>query len=255
MGKVGSQTIERSLKAAQVAMPIYHTHVLVPTHIKKAEKNYYGKQPSPLDKALLPYTRSLFVSYYLRHQLDSGGLGPTRRWKIITAVRDPIARNVSGFFQEITVQIPDFYKRVRDRALTTQELVDTFLEKYQEHDVPAGWFDSELKPTFGVDVFSNEFPKLRGYQIFKGIDADILLLKLENLAGCYRDAFKEFLKLEEFTLVKANEASKKEYCSTYSRFLASARLPTWYIDRMYASKYATHFYTQEELEGFKRKWG
>ena len=41
----------------------------------------------------------------------------------------------------------------------------------------------------------------------------LLLLKLENLNQCAGNAFKEFLDIVQFTLVKSNTGTKKEYSS------------------------------------------
>jgi hypothetical protein len=254
MGKVGSKTVEWSLKAAHLPNPVYHAHILCPSSIKNEEIWHYGKRPGILDRAHLPEARHLFTSYCLRERIDAGGLSETKRWKVVTLVRDPVARNISGFFEDITVRIPNFYRRFREDSLTIEELIETFLQEYAQHNVPLKWFDSELNPVFAIDVYSSEFPKARGYKIYEGKYADVLLLRLENLNACYRVGFKEFLNLEDLTLIPGNKSSGKEYFPAYAQFMTSVVLPDSYLDRMYNSKYATHFYTQDEIDAFRRRW-
>lgn len=105
-----------------------------------------------------------------------------------------------------------------------------------------------------IDVFSSEFPKSKGYEIYETKHADLLLLKLENLNNCASDAFKTFLDIDGFTLAKSNIGDNKAYRNIYRRFLESIVLPDSYIDKMYTSKYVRHFYSEKEIEAFKARW-
>ncbi|MCI0558844.1 MAG: putative capsular polysaccharide synthesis family protein, partial [Nitrososphaera sp.] len=131
---------------------------------------------------------------------------------------------------------------------------DTFLQMYEFHEVPLTWFDTELKTVFGIDVFSSDFPKSTGYKIYEGLQADILLLRLESLKSCSGDAFKDFLNIDDFTLRPTNISEGKDYYPTYREFLDSVVLPPAYIDKMYESKYTKHFYTEDEIDIFKARW-
>jgi hypothetical protein len=254
MGKVGSKTVELTLKTALPSMPVYHAHILCPLSIQGEELYWYGKHPGFWDKSLLPETSHLFTSYYLRERIDAQGLSETNRWKIVTLVREPVARNISGFFEGITKRIPDFSQKYTMGFLSVQDLIEIFVREYEQHEVPLTWFDAELKPVFGVDVYTGEFPRSRGYEIYEGNYADVLLLRLENLNTCAQAAFKEFLNLDKITLVPENISRDKEYFPAYTRFLASVVLPPAYLDRMYNSKYAMHFYTPQEIDSFRKRW-
>lgn len=253
MGKVGSTTVEHSLKATHLSKPIFHVHTLTIGGIEKAEELYYGKYRGVFRKSLLPGTRHLFISHYLRSKLETGRLDLHEKWKIVTLTRDPIARNISGFFEGITLRTPDFYERYKIGSIKNEDLIDSFLQKYN-HDEPLIWFDTELKAVFGVDVYSESFPKSKNYKIYHGQLADVLVLRSEGLNRCYSDAFKEFLNLDEFMLINSNEASSKQYSIIYRNFLNSVVLPATYIDKMYTSKYVNHFYTEQEITTFKAKW-
>jgi hypothetical protein len=257
MGKVGSTTVIRSLEATGLDMSIYHAHVLTQDAMDKVEKTY-KKHFSYM--SLTP--NHLWESQYLRKQIDKG-LRAGKKWKIVTLVRDPVVRNVSAFFQNLDVELLDSNHRYRIKSTYNFEttldiedigkLVELFVETL-DHDTPVIWFDSQLKPVFGIDVFASDFPISKGYKIYEGELADALVLRLENLDECARDAFQEFLGLEGFTLMKANVASEKPYYIIYRRFLDSAILPDSYLAEMYTSKYAQHFYSQEEISAFRARW-
>ena len=122
------------------------------------------------------------------------------------------------------------------------------------HDSPLTFFDRELKIVFDIDVFASNFPKSKGYKIYEGEKADLLLIRLEDLNRCARDAFEDFLNIDKFTLESVNIGSQKKYALIYQKLKESIRLPDAYIDRMYQSKYMHHFYTTQEIQKFETKW-
>jgi hypothetical protein len=103
-------------------------------------------------------------------------------------------------------------------------------------------------------VFSSDFPKSKGYKIYEGDKVDILLIRLENLNQCAREAFKDFLNIDNFTLINTNIGSEKDYAPIYKKFRDAIALPDSYIDEMYNSKYARHFYTEAEINKFRARW-
>jgi len=250
MGKVGSKTVVKSLRSLK-SMTVYHVHDLTHNGTDRAE-NLYKDNFYKLRRI----DNHVLWSQYLRKQLDTGLKGK-EKWKVVTLVRDPIAKNISSFFQNLGSFIGYEYKTKIEYMKTediVKELIQLFLERFDNHEQPLMWFDSELKPVLNIDVYSSEFPKLKGYEIYEGEYADLLLLRLENLNECASDAFKNFLDIDEFALVESNIGNSKGYRNIYRKFLESIVLPDSYIDKMYTSKYVRHFYTQEEIEAFKAKW-
>lgn len=250
MGKVGSVTVLRSLRALELDISIYHTHGLARDNVDRLEEVYrqnffrIGDVPE-----------HLLHSHYLRKQIDRGIRG--KKWKMVTLVRDPIARNISAFFQTLDVQLDyDYQNKIKSMGIegVVEDLIRLFLEQFPQHEVPLTWLDTDLKRVFGINLFSSAFPKLKGYRIYEGEHADVLLLRLESLNECACDAFREFLNVEEFTLLEANIGSEKEYGGVYRQFLSTIIVPDSYIEKMYTSQYARHFYTEEEINMFKAKW-
>ncbi|RMF29402.1 MAG: hypothetical protein D6759_13910, partial [Chloroflexi bacterium] len=243
MGKVGSSTVVASLEALSLDSPIYHIHTLTWEGIRSGERIYraiYGDSRPPSFSRM----KHLLASRHLRRQLDRGVRGP--RWKVITLVRDPIARNISDFFQLIDWWLPHFLPRYEAGEATIEEAIATFLERYY-HDEPLNWFDIELKASLGIDVFATPFPKSTGYQVYQGEGVDLLVLKLERLDECAPEAFRAFLGVERFELIRANVSSDKMYGDAYRAFVKAIRLPDSYIEQMYTSRYVRHFYSDEEI--------
>ena len=134
-----------------------------------------------------------------------------------------------------------------------QVLRDLFFDRLN-HDSPLVFFDRELKGVFGVDVFASEFPKSKGYKIYEDEKADVLVIRLESINDCAEEAFKDFLDINNFTLVNTNIGREKIYASIYKEFKETINLPVSYLDKFYNSKYMRHFYSEAEIEKFRAKW-
>lgn len=252
MGKVGSSTITATLETLPLTMPVFQIHSLTKASLEADERFYFGSDSGLLRPSGWPNTVHLFTSYYLQNELARMKHGS--KWKVITLVREPVARNISGFFESIEYRIPRFYERLGQGELSLAELTSFFVEHYDNHDVPLRWFDEEMKTALSIDVFAQPFRHDQGYEIFESAKADVLLIRLESLQHCYQEAFQRFLGLEEVSLVNANDARDKAYYPTYQHFVQAATLPQSYLDRMYEARYTRHFYSPAEIESFKAKW-
>lgn len=257
MGKVGSSTIKKSLQAADGDLLVCQIHYLTDNFLKTNERKYRQRF-----RDFPPATpEHHWLSQILRKQLDRNFDG--RKWKIVTLVREPVARNISAFFENLIVtdlnsgtkfKVKSFY----DFELTVtgenfEKLFELFLAKY-DHETPLEYFDREFKGMLNFDIYASAFPKSKGYQIYEDERFDVLLIRLEDLNNCARTAFKEFLDMENFNLSAQNIGSRKSYNAIYKSFLKNVNLPLAYLDQMYRSKYAQHFYTPEEIENYRKKW-
>lgn len=257
MGKVGSKTIRSSLREVNLDRPVFHVHFLTPDRVERTEKErqkYLGTEKMGL-------LRHVWQYQYLRKRMESGFDGE-KKWKIITLTREPVGRNIATFFENLRVELSgdryiiqsDYYGFEGIFTIGDMDkLVQLFFERLY-HDRPLVYFDEELKTVFGIDVFASEFPVTKGYKIYQGEQADALLIRLESLNDCARDAFEEFLHIKDFTLINENIGSEKVYAPLYKEMKDAIILPEAYLDRMYTSKYARHFYSEEEIARFRAKW-
>ena len=245
MGKVGSTSIQTSLSALK--LPSIHAHFLSWRSLKEVE-NYYLTIPH----AIIP--EHIDRSKRLRALMDEtwGRI----RWKVITLVRDPVARTISDVFQNLAFTEPqmnglaekDAAKRI---SACTLEQFHNFDEK---RDYVCTWFDKEIKDVFNYDIYALEFSKIKGYQIFKARNADILVVKLEKLSECHRHAFQDFLGIPNLQLKTANVGTQKPYRRLYKNVLDRISIPQHYLECVYSTRFVKHFYTREEIQFFKRRW-
>ena len=119
---------------------------------------------------------------------------------------------------------------------------------------PLTWFDDELKAVFGIDVYDAPFPHEKGYCMYSSDYCDALVMRLEDLDDCYRPAIEQLTGMDVTRLKSENTASQKVYADIYKTFKRNLKLPEDLLNRVYASKYATHFYTPEEIGQFKKRW-
>jgi Putative capsular polysaccharide synthesis protein len=257
MGKVGSSTVQASLEARNPGCPVYHVHFLNPRRVSELEsqrRKYFAT-------GRYGYLRRSWLYQFLLEEIQR----QRRHWKLITMVREPIARNISTFFENLDVKVEpgstlykvrsDYYGFDIDVDLNNVEpLTELFFDRLV-HERPLRYFDDEVKTVFGIDVFASEFPQQEGYQILKGGNADLLVIRLDDLDRCAEQAFSDFLGIDGFRLRQTNVGGEKNYAPLYKEFQRKICLPQDYIERMYTSRYARHFYSQDELHQFAGKWG
>ena len=258
MGKVGSKSVVNSLSKADIKRRIYHVHFLSPDLVREYEHKrriYLGTEREGALRHVWQYS-------YLRNLISKAHNG--KRWKIITLVRDPVARNLATFFENIEVVSVDadqvwtlnsaeygFKLAVKKDELSA--LIDLFFDKCR-HDTPLVYYDREIKQVFNVDVYAGEFPKNLGYKVYHGTDADVLLIRLEDLNRCASDAFKALLEIDNLKMINTNIGEQKDYADLYKDFKSHIHLPSFYLDRLYSSKLSEHFYEDEEIARFRDRW-
>lgn len=250
MGKVGSTTVAETLKSLHLKMPVYQVH-----HLTKEGQQIEESKVSGKDKPAFRRT-AYWAGRYLQRQLMPDVMND-RRWFIVTLTRDPVARNISGFFHSMKRTHPDLYAALEsgENERLFPRLAETFLSDYP-HDRPLDWFDDEMKTAFGIDLYERPFPWAKGFDIIEHDNVRLLILRLEDLQAQLQNAFEEWLGLtfDPIEIVSANRASRKSYQHHYNAFKDWLVLPATYLERMYNSKYARHYYADAELANFSRKW-
>ena len=256
MGKVGSSTVQASLEKLSLDHPVYHVHFLNPERVGEIERQrrkYFNTDRYGL-------LRRPWLYEFLYEEIRS----KRHHWKLISLVREPIARNVSTFFEnlDVTEKVPGKRYVVRSDYYgidivvdidNLDELIGLFFERLV-HERPLRYFDDEIEAVFGIDIFEYQFPRDAGYRIYRTDNADLLLIRLEDLDRCAAKAFSEFLGIDGFSLVQTNVASDKVYAPLYTAFKNGIRFPDDYIARMYDSRYARYFYSDAEIGVFRGKW-
>jgi len=245
IGKTGTSTIHASLKAAKLKRPLFHAHRLTEASIKEALQFQEHRPNKP--------SATLRQSIFLAKQLARIGDSVNERWDVISLVREPVACAISAYFQSIDRWFPRLLDTFQDGKTDIPALIQTFLDEYS-HDWPLSWFDKQIRQTLGVNVYQSEFDWDKGYCIYRGDLANVLVLRLENIDSCAKTALDVFLNTANIDLVNANISESKDYAQIYERFKTEICLPDSYLERMYSSRLAQHFYSPSEIAAFRAHW-
>lgn len=226
MAKVGSSAIYAALQRAR--LPVFHVHRLSAEHLDRVreERRALGWRVPP-------------IHAHQRLGLDVFAkiVAKGRRARIVTLVRDPIARNLSGYFESIDEiwSVAGAYA-----VIPAEEMQRGFLERYT-HDEPLTWFDDEFLPILGVDVYDHPFPAA-GHTTIHTDRYDILILRSELPDDAKRSALSSFFGRNIPPLRRENTTGNKAKGAAYEQFRSTIRLPEEYVARMKSSKYYRHFY-------------
>ena len=247
MAKVGSRSVLFSLeysyaRHALPGVPIYHIHNLVDLDVHEERARRLGD-----------HEELEVVQHYKQIRRDFDEL-PNQHWNVISLVRDPVARNVGAFFHNLEHYIPNWKIFWKEGSLTTAEIMQVFLRDEQVHHTANVWFDVEFKSVLGIDVYEVPFNTSEGYQFYANLPkVDLVIIRLEDLNRVAVPVVDKFLGIHDFKLYPSNIGDEKDYADVYRAFKATP-LPLDYVQRIYQSRFARHFYTEAEITAFTNKW-
>ncbi len=236
VGKVGSATISKSLESLRI--PNAHIHELEETRMKTKGVLY------------LDGRRKTYEHGFKNHDLFLEKIKKQKHIQIITLVREPIARDISRYFQSFYTEYTAWLDQTNDLYKDFIRMTKGFLKDRNQFV----WFNQEIKKVFGIDVYEYPFDKEKGYALIEEDNISILILKMEKLNEL-ESVVGEFLKIENFELVNANEAKDRPYRYMYEEFKQNVKLPQSYVDSYYKDNpYMDHFYSEKEKAKFLDKW-
>ena len=229
-GKVGSMTVCNTLSRA--GMDSIHIHGICSVN-------------GPDTVIAVMEEASAFFKKHIR----------TEGCKIITLVRDPVARELSAFMQGFSYDMYTTHNFDNGFCLATKAS-EHIVKKLDENDEFI-WFDRELKEATGIDIYQYPFDKEKGYVWIKEGNIEILVLTLEKLdenAG-REGVLGEFVGKPGIKLQNANVGDKKQYKYLYEGLKKDIRIPARVLESQYKNNpLLDHFYTDEEKERFLQKW-
>jgi hypothetical protein len=249
MGKVGSSTIFESLCSAVDSISIYKVHYLSDQGIDRGRQFYDGlrrKVPIPHEQTTEQLRRRIWEQ-------------PRTIWKIVSLVREPIARDISAYVQMVDVLHPGLLgadgpriDRIA-RAATVQ-----FIAFDEARSYTCGWFDYEIRQVFGIDVYAEPFDHTNGYLRVRQSNVDLLVLRLEDLNRNGEQALSEFVG-QRVSMVRASSRSPEKLQEAYTedvyrQIVRRVVVSPQVCARVYDSRYARHFYTRDELLANTAKW-
>lgn len=273
MGKVGTSTVSRGL--ARAGIPALHMHSIRPS-VQDAVRNgrwdaarrryrevghslkaiSFG-DPELASRSLRPQGRG--IVHVVRREWTKArnvllppriphieaskraasiiceGVRPIR---VITMVREPIARNISAFFENLQIF-------ALSHEVPTDQLVDAFKSQYP-HNVPLDWFDREIKYGVNFDVFAEPFDCGARIGRYRKDGFEFLIMRMDAELERQEAEVSDFVGQQVFLAVR-NSSETKPYAAAYRAFKDRLSLDRDYIERMYNSKFARHFWTGDEL--------
>lgn len=238
MMKVGSSTITAALRAVG-GLNVFQVHLMGADNIDRwraaIRKFPLARFRTGIDTGTLLY---------------KGLIEPGLKLKIITLVRDPIARNCSFYFHNL-----DTLLRTGDAHDNVElpRLVGEFLNRF-DHRGGINWFDREFRPVLGVDIYEHPFPHDEGHARIDAGRYDILVMRADLDDSLKKKCMEEFLGVEGLSLAPKNVGSQKPYAAAYRAFLDALELPESYVDEMLDSKFTRHFFSPDEIASLRAKW-
>lgn len=237
-GKVGSTAIHKAITKLP-GYASFQTHFISEKGVADALQ-LHQEEHDPIH---------MIMGTALRREMENH---PERSIRVITLVRDPVARAVSDLFEN-----PSLLGANGDLQRMPIETVVAMAAKqvlgsltYTEQ-----WFDRELSGVLGFDFFAREFDRNNGFKMTREGRFELLAGKLERLSDNGARHLGRFLDLDhEFPVPRSRARSATEQAVIYDQVRRELKLPAAVLDEVYASRVCRHFYTPEELERFRNRW-
>ncbi|MEM9764157.1 MAG: putative capsular polysaccharide synthesis family protein [Pseudomonadota bacterium] len=232
MPKTGSTSLERALAASGGWVPKIHA--------LGAYSNYLrGKYAS----------RGVPTPTHLRLEAAIGRRLERLRGKlrIISLVRDPVRRDISGLFQAPGLlgihnrDVQGFAAEVNTR------IADGTLGQ-----VALNWFPRSFEPATGYDMLEQPFDRAAGWQRYEIGQNSVLILKSERLDDL-SDVVSEFTG-HSISLKHENTRRETREAGVYADVLSGVQIPEALLDRIYQSEFVRHFYTAAEIQDMRQRW-
>lgn len=189
--------------------------------------------------------------------------------KVIVAVREPLARDYSAFWQvfsggnEMELEEPfisNDFQKIYDSYQNMILKGSNYMKRTLRDSYPYiwcdefEWLDEQIKPYFNIDVFQYPFDREKGYTIIKKGNIELLLYKVEKMESILK-IISSFAGEKSLSCVNNNVSEQKWYGLAYLQFRKEVILSKLYVDHYYSgNSKMDHFYTLEEKEEFLNKW-
>jgi len=253
MTKVGTISIHESLNHCGIRNRV--THFITPAPLKMLKMTHDYCYPSEglcnaLETYWLWFADTIYINDYISNNLNQ------RTLYVATGVRNPLEQMLSFFFHRYSAECSLGLRAAANKPDDIYPEIAACVRRCHEQ---GDWFASELEPNLRVDVYRFPFAHSKGYQIIEENNVRLLIIRLENLSGAWENAVREWLGEERLSgagcaLRRANESGGRDTADLYKQVKATIKFAPALIEDIYSTQYAKHFYSEDELAGFKQKW-
>jgi hypothetical protein len=236
--KTGSSTL--ALAFLNAGFPVVpHVHFLGQRRLDEALQRLVSAGRGLSDSPMLE----------LALQLSDRAKDPTCCFRIVTGVRDPIARAISHAFHTWESAKNNGVDFIDGQKHASIWLIDNFFQR-----APLTWFDDHIDATFGLNYLEHPFDHHRGSLRVATGRLKWLVLRVEDgLEG--KEADLAWLSGRTgIKLPRVNVAAEKAYAEPYLRFCKAFIAPQDLRDKIYESPMVRHFYSDAEREAFSDRW-
>ncbi|MEL6606247.1 MAG: putative capsular polysaccharide synthesis family protein [Cyanobacteria bacterium J06614_10] len=221
-------------------LDVFHTHFV--------SKAWLESNHLPLSKKKKPVALAKYINKIIA--------SPGKQVKIVSLVRDPVSKTISQLFQT-----PEAFGTTHDDLLKMDVNAICHLLtdlKREQFSYPCEWFDSEFFEFTGIDIYQEPFDHASHCQVESFKQFDVLVLRAEDLSdeALILQNIKKIVhkRVEAERLMVSNTTTQKKTGELYKKVKQSIKFTRDFLDQLYSSKYCRHFYTDEELDMFKRRW-
>ncbi len=238
-GKTGSSTLHRSFKNS------FHSHTTF--YLRHLQ---YPKITDDL----------LCMNYLYQIGREKYGNPVT----IISAVRNPLDRNISSFFEQMTRVVAP---KTEILTMNVDDLINIFNERFLHIDDYYPFLsknnpnkDNESHDFDGIDIFSVPFDSRRGCLYFNNGAYQILILRFEDINKWDPILKKNLLpqQLQSYQFVTCNRSDNKWYGSLYQEFKRRYWIKPSKVNEFFNTdihkQVLQHFYTKTEIHQMKSKY-
>ena len=249
MPKIGSQTIQATLRERSLPCPVLRFHYLSRAFAKTLRHGLTSKQADTEWKQnarlQLDVLRERTRTLRWRRILCCCGI-KLPRLEIITGMRELIGLMLASVFENYA-----YFER-EISSMTVERCREVLLHP-KTFKTLRNWFDLELRAFTGIDVFRTPFPFAIGHATYQNRFAKVLVYRFESIDKLPA-LLSDFLNCEIPKLVSSNVGDSKLYADRYRSVKDELRLPADFVTDLYETRMMRYFYSDAERAQFHAKW-
>lgn len=241
--KTATRSIERAIGSLDGA-EVFHAHMLDPVHFTRKNNIFVP----PTKAGLCPEDQP--AQWPLAEALRTGD-----RITLVTAVRDPVAVNVSWFFFGLQrwLRSPS---PVDPASIPFATLEEVFHEVFP-HEGVLHWFSEEWTRVTGVSMDALAPVQKEGSVTVPFASQGRACVLSAHLPDTRKAAVLEsFLAVQpgSISFPRVNRGNDRPSPEIYERLKKLVASDHAYLERMYASEYARCFFGRTQLSAFQASW-
>ena len=240
--KTATRSIEAALSTV-AGVEAFHAHMLEPSHFTRKNNVFVP----PMASGLCPEDQPAQWGV-------SEALKANDRMALISAVRDPVAVNVSWFFFGLQRWLRS--RRPVDPARVSFERLTTVFRDLFPHEGILNWFTEEWTKVTGVELARLDGVREEGHVTVSFGKGRACVLSAHLSDDRKAEILENFLDLPQGTVSfpRVNRGVDRRSPEVYERLKVLVASDEAYLEKMYGSAYAQHFFTGDQIKAFRASW-